>query len=98
MSRAQTIWRRLEQLALRQSRPTHLIGLSVFRVLVGLNLLAEYLLVYGQRGYLFNNRGLIPYATYLTQLSHFSLYWFASRDWMFELIYHGSVAVVLLWT
>jgi hypothetical protein len=82
----------------RESLPRNLIGLSVFRILAGIAMLSEFLLVYGQRAFLFGNRGLIPYTTYIEQMSHFSLYWYASSDWAFELVYHGSVLLVLLWT
>jgi hypothetical protein len=98
MSKACAVRRWLQAAVEREREPRNLIGLSLFRVLVGVAVLSEFLLVYGQRAYLFGNRGLVPYAAYLDQISHFSLYWYARSDWVFELIYHGSVLVVLLWT
>lgn len=98
MSKACAALRWLQAVVDREREPRNLIGLSLFRVLVGIAVLSEFLLVYGQRAYLFGNRGLVPYATYLDQMSHFSLYWYAQSDWVFELIYHGSILVVLLWT
>ena len=98
MSKVWAVRRWLQALVDREAEPRNLIGMSLFRVLVGIAILSEFLLVYGQRAYLFGNRGLVPYATYLEQMAHFSLYWFARSDWVFELIYHGSVLVVLLWT
>lgn len=98
MSKPSISRRGLQAIVARESLPKNLIGLSVFRVLAGTVMLSEFLLIYGQRAFLFGNHGLIPHATYIEQMSHFSLYWYASSDWAFELVYHGSVLVLLLWT
>lgn len=88
----------LDAWAKRDSEPTHLIGLSLFRIVAGLAILSQFLTVYRQRYYLFGNEGLIPYESYRGQMSHFSLYWFTSSDWSFDFLYHLSIAVVATWT
>lgn len=75
-----------------------LIGLSLFRLLAGTAMLSEMLVLYGQRHQLFGNKGLISYEEYVSTLHQFSLYSFARTELEFDIAYHGSVLVALLWT
>lgn len=71
MSTWKQAWSWLSARAHAAAQPTHLIGLSLFRVLCGLNILGQYLLVYHQRHFLFGNEGMIPYAYYVEGVGSF---------------------------
>jgi hypothetical protein len=92
------IYDAVEQRATKAARMTHSIGPSLFRLLAGVAILSEYLLVYGQRRSLFGNEGVVPYAEFLQWTVPLSIYQFTPTHFTFEVAYHASVLVAILWT
>lgn len=88
---------RLEHAAERLSPCRNLRGLAVFRWCAGLNLLTEYLTLHQQRHLLLGNHGLLPHEDYVRSSAAVSLYWFTPTRLAFDIVFHLSIAVVVLW-
>jgi predicted DCC family thiol-disulfide oxidoreductase YuxK len=83
------------------TRERNLIGLSIFRVVTGIVLLYQYLIVYAQRHYIYGPHGIWPFDAYLAQVAttgSLSLYALSSSPLYFDLIYHAGIVVTMLWT
>ncbi len=89
--------RRLDALA--QHR-LHRRGVRAYRVVVGLVLLYQILITYGQRRAIYGPDGVYPYDLFESAFGqgHFSLLALTSSMTGFELIYHGCLLVIVLWT
>lgn len=85
----------LDRLVAYASREHCAIGASVLRVIAGAAILFQYLINYGQRGYLFGPDGLFPYDAFTRGLSGFSLYAVSSSPVYFQIVYHLGLVVAL---
>jgi hypothetical protein len=92
-----TLKAKLQRCAEEQSIVTHTLGPALFRVLAGLNILWEFLGVHSHRHVLFGLDGIVPYATWVRVAPITSVYRYATTPWAFELVYHASILVVLIW-
>jgi hypothetical protein len=78
----------------RLSAPRHLIGASLFRVVGGTAILAEYLTVYHQRHYLFGPDAAVPWDKVDPWMS---IYAWSADPAFFELTFHLGVVTAVLW-
>jgi hypothetical protein len=69
-----------------------LIGTSLLRISIGLILLYQYFIHYGQRHFLFSSRGMSVLSDEL-KLSLFSLYNLSDSLIYFDIIYHLGIVV-----
>ena len=78
----------------------HRTGVRLFRLVVGLTFLYQLGILYGQREFIFGVEGLAPYADFVDELgvAHFSLLALNASDTWFQLVYHGTLLVLGLWT
>jgi predicted DCC family thiol-disulfide oxidoreductase YuxK len=78
----------------------NLVGASVFRVVTGIVLLYQYLIVYAQRHYIYGPQGIWPFDNYLAQVSatgSMSLYALSDSPFYFDLIYHAGIIATMVW-
>ena len=85
---------RLRTAALQQAHVKHTIGLSIFRVLAGVTLIYEHLIVYAKRHELFGVDALYPREEFLESAVPWSLYRLVETTPAFEFLYHASVVVL----
>ncbi|MBV1858157.1 MAG: hypothetical protein KUG77_07065 [Nannocystaceae bacterium] len=85
--------------ALAQYR-LHRRGTRSYRVVVGLVLLYQILITYGQRRAIYGPGGVYPYDLFESAFghAHFSLLALTPSVSGFEVIYHGCLLVIVLWT
>jgi hypothetical protein len=88
----------LERLAMKYSGSKYTIGPSVFRVISGLAMLSEILLVYSERRVLFGPDGVVPFEEFIESRRQFSIFMFSPSTLAFELAYHAAIIIALLWT
>jgi predicted DCC family thiol-disulfide oxidoreductase YuxK len=84
-------------LFIRLTAEANLIGASVFRIAVGLNILSIYLLNYVQRQYLWGPNGVWPFEEFLRN-TWFSLYRFSDSLLFFETVFHLGILATILFT
>lgn len=72
-------------------------ALEIYRVLAGCTILFQFLAAYPQRHYLFGPGGVYPQEL-ARETAHFGLLTGVDSAFVFELVYHGSILVTLLWT
>lgn len=84
---------------LREHR-MHRRGVRSYRVVVGLVLLYQVLITYGQRRMIYGPEGVYPYELFESTFgqAHVSLLALTSSTTGFELVYHGCLIVIVLWT
>ena len=78
-----------------------LVGASLLRFVVGLNILFIYLINYTQRQYLWGPEGIWPFQEFLEYLRtgrSFSLYQFSDSSLFFELVFHLGILATILFT
>lgn len=77
----------------------HRKGVVLFRILVGLTLLYQLGILYGQRSLLFGTDAIPDYQVFASQFgsSHFSLLAFHTDPLWLDFIYHGTLIVIGLW-
>ena len=77
----------------------HRKGVTLFRIMVGLTMLYQLGIMYGQRSILFGVEGIDDYRIFASQFgrSHFSLLALSVEPWALELIYHGTLIAIGLW-
>jgi hypothetical protein len=86
----------LDRLVEYSSREHFAIGASVLRIVAGSAILFQYLINYGQRGYLFGPDGLFPYDAFREGMEGFSLYALSDSPVFFEVTYHLGIIVGIL--
>jgi len=94
------IARAWQQLSAVAGQERFRIGPILFRLGAGLTILTQYLTTYYQRHLLYGPDGVVPYAWFLQhvyQHGSFSLYALDQSALVFEVIFHLSIGVTILW-
>ena len=97
VAQIRTFWQRVITFT---SEDRFLVGASIFRIVVGLTFLFQYLINYHQRHYLYGPEAAWPYDRFLTDLAQsgsFSLYAISSSPFFFEIIFHLGLLFTTLW-
>ena len=81
-------------------RRLHRRGTRAYRVVVGLVLLYQVLITYGQRHTIYGPDAVYPFALFASAFGHMhvSLLALAPSALGFEVVYHGCLLVIALWT
>lgn len=82
------------------SRRLHRRGARSYRWVVGLVLLYQILITYGQRHAIYGPDGVYPFDLFASAFghTHFSLLALVPSAVGFEFVYHGCLVVIVLWT